>query len=130
MVSLDLRDRLSPLERLILLVSAICHDLGHPGLTNGYQVNAGTELAMVYNDASPLENYHCALTFHLLRQAPLLPLNNQDGKAFRKGVIACILATDIAKQADLVAKFKQMASSFDWKESGQREMASNGLYLY
>lgn len=31
-----------------------------------YQINARTELAVRYNDISPLENHHCAVAFQIL----------------------------------------------------------------
>jgi high affinity cGMP-specific 3',5'-cyclic phosphodiesterase 9 len=45
-------------ERLTLIVSCIAHDLDHPGYNNAYQINAGTDLAIIYNDISPLEMHH------------------------------------------------------------------------
>lgn len=63
---MDLPSKLDPLEILILLTSAICHDLDHPGYNNAYQINARTELALRYNDISPLENHHCAVAFEIL----------------------------------------------------------------
>ena len=35
-------------------------------LSCSYQVNAQTELAIRYNDKSPLENHHCAVAFQIL----------------------------------------------------------------
>jgi high affinity cAMP-specific and IBMX-insensitive 3',5'-cyclic phosphodiesterase 8 len=32
------------------LLAAVIHDLDHPGKTNSYLVNAGSELAILYND--------------------------------------------------------------------------------
>ena len=58
---------LNELEVLTLLISALCHDLEHPGLNNNYQKNAMTDLALRYNDASPLENHHCAVAWTILR---------------------------------------------------------------
>jgi hypothetical protein len=43
---------LSPLEELVLLVAAICHDIDHDGRSNSYHVNAHSELAQRYNDRS------------------------------------------------------------------------------
>ena len=62
----DLQSYFEPLEILALIVSAISHDLDHDGYNNSFQVNAGTHLAMIYNDYSPLEMYHCAVAFHIL----------------------------------------------------------------
>lgn len=54
----SVHQKLTPSEKLSLLVAAIGHDLDHPGFNNAYQVNASTELAITYNDTSPLENHH------------------------------------------------------------------------
>ena len=59
---------IAPYEVLILLVAAFCHDLDHPGHNNSYQVNARKELAIRYNDISPLENHHAAVAFDILSQ--------------------------------------------------------------
>jgi hypothetical protein len=42
---------LEELDVLALLLSAICHDLEHPGTTNAFQVNTGSVLALRYNGA-------------------------------------------------------------------------------
>jgi hypothetical protein len=39
----------------------------HSSQANDYQVNAQSELAMLYNDESVLQNYHCATLFRLMR---------------------------------------------------------------
>lgn len=49
-LSATLRDVLSDQERFALLLSALCHDLEHTGTTNAYHINAGTDLALMYND--------------------------------------------------------------------------------
>jgi hypothetical protein len=46
-----------------ILLSAAVHDVAHPGKTNAFQTNARTELAVMYNDASVLENWHIAYAF-------------------------------------------------------------------
>ena len=35
---------------------------------SSYQINARTELAVRYNDISPLENHHCAIAFEILEK--------------------------------------------------------------
>ncbi|KAG9482421.1 hypothetical protein GDO78_011226, partial [Eleutherodactylus coqui] len=67
-----LQGRLSPVDLGVLMTAAVCHDLDHPGYNNTYQINAHTELAIRYNDISPLENHHCAVAFQILAQ----PENN------------------------------------------------------
>ncbi|KAE8592159.1 hypothetical protein XENTR_v10018663 [Xenopus tropicalis] len=68
----NLQEKMSLIELGVLMTSAVCHDLDHPGYNNTYQINAHTELAIRYNDMSPLENHHCAVAFQILAQ----PENN------------------------------------------------------
>ncbi|KAF2207886.1 hypothetical protein CERZMDRAFT_50123, partial [Cercospora zeae-maydis SCOH1-5] len=85
---------LTPTEALILLVSAVGHDVGHPGVNNAFLVASNHQLAHLYNDKSVLENYHCAAYSQLLRRHwPQL-----SGIAhFRSNMISTILATDMQR---------------------------------
>merc|ERR1712066_194622 len=56
----------SELEQFALLIAAIAHDLGHPGVTNAFLMETGHELALKYNDQSPLENMHCAKLYSIV----------------------------------------------------------------
>ncbi|TIA74394.1 hypothetical protein E3P92_01275 [Wallemia ichthyophaga] len=59
---------LSDWDVLSLLVSAIGHDVGHPGLNNTFMNNAQTPLSEIYQSKSVLENMHCILLVQLLRK--------------------------------------------------------------
>ncbi|KAJ1561177.1 High affinity cAMP-specific and IBMX-insensitive 3',5'-cyclic phosphodiesterase 9A, partial [Nowakowskiella sp. JEL0078] len=110
---------LTPLEKLTL------HDLDHPGFNNAYQVNANTELAIIYNDSSPLENHHAAVLFTLLRTPQMQLLKNlseTDFKEVRKNVINCILATDMAKHGEIISKFKSYSENFNYDDQAQRAL--------
>ncbi|XP_057303594.1 high affinity cGMP-specific 3',5'-cyclic phosphodiesterase 9A-like [Hydractinia symbiolongicarpus] len=115
---------IAPHEVLIMLVSAFCHDLDHPGYNNVYQVNARTELAIRYNDISPLENHHAAVAFDILSQQRCNIFSNikQDlYKKIREGIIKLILATDMARHNELLNEFKGiMEGEFDWLSSDHR----------
>merc|ERR1719378_1613838 len=54
------------LEQFALLIAAISHDLGHPGVNNGFLSEVGHELALQYNDRAPLENMHCAKLYGIV----------------------------------------------------------------
>jgi high affinity cGMP-specific 3',5'-cyclic phosphodiesterase 9 len=41
--------------------------LDHPGFNNAYQVNAQTDLSIIYNDNAPLEMHHAAMLFTVLK---------------------------------------------------------------
>ncbi|XP_034511045.1 high affinity cGMP-specific 3',5'-cyclic phosphodiesterase 9A isoform X1 [Ailuropoda melanoleuca] len=112
-----LQEKFSQMDILILMTAAVCHDLDHPGYNNTYQINARTELAVRYNDISPLENHHCAVAFQILAQpecnifANVLP----DGfKQIRQGMITLILATDMARHAEIMDSFKETMENFDY----------------
>lgn len=99
------------------MTAAACHDLDHPGYNNTYQINAHTELAIRYNDISPLENHHCAIAFQILAQ----PENNifsnispEQFKQIRQAIIRLILATDMARHGDILESFKQVVSNFNF----------------
>uniref|UniRef100_A0A4W5LYG2 PDEase domain-containing protein n=1 Tax=Hucho hucho TaxID=62062 RepID=A0A4W5LYG2_9TELE len=66
------------------MTAAVCHDLQHPGYNNTYQINARTELAVRYNDISPLENHHCAVAFQIFSQPDCNILSTFDAEAFKQ----------------------------------------------
>lgn len=49
-----------------------------------YQINARTELAVRYNDISPLENHHCAVAFQILSLPECNIFANVDPEAFKQ----------------------------------------------
>ncbi|XP_066226191.1 high affinity cGMP-specific 3',5'-cyclic phosphodiesterase 9A isoform X3 [Saccopteryx leptura] len=112
-----LQEKFSQMDILILMTAAICHDLDHPGYNNTYQINARTELAVRYNDISPLENHHCAVAFQILAQPECNIFSNvqADGfKQIRQGMITLILATDMARHAEIMDSFKEKMENFDY----------------
>jgi hypothetical protein len=56
------------LDFLGMIVSAMGHDLGHPGYNNNFHINASSDLAITYNDISCLENFHVSFLFKILRK--------------------------------------------------------------
>ncbi|KAF5308791.1 hypothetical protein FQR65_LT06024 [Abscondita terminalis] len=113
----DLLDKIGDLEVLILLTSCVCHDLDHPGYNNIYQINAKTELALRYNDISPLENHHCSVAFRILENEDCNIFNSFTSEAFkqvREGMIRSILATDMARHNEILSQFKELIPEFDY----------------
>lgn len=104
---------LTDLEQFALVTGAICHDLDHPGTNNTYHVNKHTPLAIVYNDNSILENYHCARTFELLSKSDYDVLNCLDAtqrKEARRIMINCIMATDMVLHFGMKADLDKLAT--------------------
>lgn len=96
---------LSPLDGLILLVSAIGHDVGHPGVNNAFLVACNHPLAQTYNDKSVLENYHCAAYQQLLRRH--WPSLGQIA-GFRATMISTILATDMQRHFEYMSSLGEL----------------------
>lgn len=115
----DLPSKIGDLEVLILLTSCICHDLDHPGYNNIYQINAKTELAIRYNDISPLENHHCSVAFRILEMEDcniFKSFSSEDFKQVREGIIRSILATDMARHNEILTQFKEIVPVFDYND--------------
>ncbi|KAI9876040.1 MAG: 3',5'-cyclic-nucleotide phosphodiesterase [Pleopsidium flavum] len=83
---------LKPFDALTLLISAIGHDVGHPGVNNAFLVSLNAPLAQLYNDVSVLEAFHCAAYSQILRRywKPAF-----EDRIMRKLLINSILATDM-----------------------------------
>ena len=83
-----------------LILSCICHDFKHPGVNNNFLKETKNPLALEYNDASILENMHLAETFKLINSNDTFnifdKIENNVYKQFRKEMISCVLATDMA----------------------------------
>ena len=60
-----LQQTLDPVDEVAALIAATIHDVDHPGRTNSFLCNAGSELALLYNDTAVLESHHAALAFQL-----------------------------------------------------------------
>mmetsp|Transcript_54188 Transcript_54188/g.129072 ORF Transcript_54188/g.129072 Transcript_54188/m.129072 type:complete len:1134 (+) Transcript_54188:102-3503(+) len=90
---------LTGLEQFAMVVSAVAHDVGHPGVNNGFLVSTGHELALRYNDRSPLENMHCASLFQIagrLHCNIFAMLTKKEFMDVRKVCIEAIMSTDNA----------------------------------
>jgi len=102
---------LTDTTQLWLILGAIAHDLGHTGVNNQYLIETAHELAIKYNDRSPLENFHCSKLFEILSQTEANILKGADRdlyKEMRKGLITAILHTDVTKHNEMVKELSLM----------------------
>lgn len=91
-------DFLNELEQFSLLIAAVGHDLGHPGVNNGFLSEVGHELALQYNDRAPLENMHCSKLYSiaLVKETDVFQeLSKEQYREARKYIIESILHTDM-----------------------------------
>lgn len=115
------------LELMALYVAAAMHDYDHPGRTNAFLVATSAPQAVLYNDRSVLENHHAAAAWNLFMSRPeynfLVNLDHVEFKHFRFLVIEAILATDLKKHFDFVAKFNAKVNDdvgIDWANENDR----------
>ncbi|XP_072848773.2 high affinity cAMP-specific and IBMX-insensitive 3',5'-cyclic phosphodiesterase 8B isoform X1 [Pogona vitticeps] len=110
---------LDHLDEVAALLAATVHDVDHPGRTNSFLCNAGSELAVLYNDTAVLESHHTALAFQLTVKDNkcniFKNLNRNHYRTLRQAIIDMVLATEMTKHFEHVNKFvnsitKPMAS--------------------
>uniref|UniRef100_A0A8B9JXH4 Phosphodiesterase n=1 Tax=Astyanax mexicanus TaxID=7994 RepID=A0A8B9JXH4_ASTMX len=102
------------LEILAALFASAIHDVDHPGVSNQFLINTNSELALMYNDASVLENHHLAVGFKLLQEENcdiFQNLSKKQRQSLRKIVIDMVLATDMSKHMNLLADLKTMVET-------------------
>ncbi|XP_034094880.1 LOW QUALITY PROTEIN: high affinity cAMP-specific and IBMX-insensitive 3',5'-cyclic phosphodiesterase 8B [Gymnodraco acuticeps] len=103
------KSSLDQLDEVAALIAATVHDVDHPGRTNSFLCNAGSELAILYNDTAVLESHHAALAFQLtVRDSKSNIFKNIDRNQFRtlrQAIIDMVLATEMTRHFEHVSKF-------------------------
>ena len=110
----------SRIERLVpsketfgLLISSLIHDVDHPGLNNLFAVKTSSQLAIIYNDVSVLENHHIALGFSIMQMSHEYNIISEwgtvDARMFRKLVIHCVISTDMALHNKMITELNYHA---------------------
>jgi len=100
----------SDVDIFALLVAAVAHDVGHPGVNNQFLVQTSHELALRYNDVSPLENMHCSTLFRVLSSKVdaniFRSLSHECFREARQVCVETILHTDNAKHFEMVKELQ------------------------
>jgi len=110
-----------PLMRLAAYIGAVVHDFKHPGTNNDWAKKKKTNLALIYNDVSVLENMHVSEAFRVLQKKNCDFLNcvsYLDYRTFRQLVVNMVLSTDMAKHAECV---RTLSHTVKFKESTSRK---------
>uniref|UniRef100_A0A452R0N9 Phosphodiesterase n=1 Tax=Ursus americanus TaxID=9643 RepID=A0A452R0N9_URSAM len=104
-----IKQTLDPVDEVAALIAATIHDVDHPGRTNSFLCNAGSELAILYNDTAVLESHHAALAFQLTTRDDkcniFKNMERNDYRTLRQGIIDMVLATEMTKHFEHVNKF-------------------------
>ncbi|PVU97373.1 hypothetical protein BB561_000585 [Smittium simulii] len=120
---------LTSYDILALLFCALCHDAGHPGLNNLYQVNAKTNLSRKY-PTSTLESYSVDITLGFINKYSLF--RNVSGisdsiyvdsnssqvdikKALIDEITEAILLTDMSRHFEVVSMCDEVINCLSQK---------------
>jgi hypothetical protein len=107
------------------MLAAIIHDYEHKGVNNDFLVRFQDELAMKYNDSSPLENHHISAAFAVMVQKPYDIFSNTSVDLFalvRKQIIEMVLATDMKLHFNILGRFRLIEKKLsNWNENGEGE---------
>lgn len=136
------RANLRPIHVLGLLLAALSHDIGHTGTNNPFHVQTKSELSIIYNDVSVLENHHAATAFKILQTedcAILSDFSVATWTELRKIMIACILATDMSHHFGMVGKLDGLLQRIErqhtfsdlhtWYAKSSNKVAGNAAAL-
>eukprot|EP01135_Chromosphaera_perkinsii_P012167 Nk52_evm5s2604 gene=Nk52_evmTU5s2604 len=97
---------------LVAIIAPIIHDFEHPGVNNNFLVNTNDELAVLYNDVSPLENHHSAKAFLLMKETEVLAkLPPETFRQFRSLTVDLVLPTDMGEHFKYYNNFKTRVQS-------------------
>ncbi|XP_025907868.1 calcium/calmodulin-dependent 3',5'-cyclic nucleotide phosphodiesterase 1A [Nothoprocta perdicaria] len=90
---------LTELEILAMIFAAAVHDYEHTGTTNNFHIQTRSDVAILYNDRSVLENHHVSAAYRLMQEEEmniLTNLNKDDWRELRSLVIEMVLSTDMS----------------------------------
>ncbi|XP_053352124.1 dual specificity calcium/calmodulin-dependent 3',5'-cyclic nucleotide phosphodiesterase 1A isoform X1 [Clarias gariepinus] len=90
---------LTELEILAMVFAAAIHDFEHTGTTNNFHIQTRSEVAILYNDRSVLENHHVSAAYRLMQEDEmniLINLSKDDWRELRTLVIEMVMSTDMS----------------------------------
>ncbi|XP_053453578.1 dual specificity calcium/calmodulin-dependent 3',5'-cyclic nucleotide phosphodiesterase 1A isoform X1 [Nycticebus coucang] len=90
---------LTELEILAMVFAAAIHDYEHTGTTNNFHIQTRSDVAILYNDRSVLENHHVSAAYRLMQEEEmniLINLSKDDWRDLRNLVIEMVLSTDMS----------------------------------
>ncbi|XP_017488576.1 PREDICTED: high affinity cAMP-specific and IBMX-insensitive 3',5'-cyclic phosphodiesterase 8A isoform X3 [Rhagoletis zephyria] len=102
-------------DEAIALIAAAAHDVDHPGRSSAFLCNSRNTLALLYNDLCVLESHHASITFRLTLSDDKVNifknLDSESYKSVRSVVIDMILATEMTRHFEHLAKFVSIFGS-------------------
>jgi len=91
----------NPMIHFAVILSALIHDVDHPGVPNAVLVREGSDMAIVYKNKSVAEQNSVDLAWELLMEPQYEDLRRciyttqEELESFRKLLVNAVLATDV-----------------------------------
>ena len=106
-----IKTMMSPQQIFSAFLSAIIHDVDHPGNNNAFEINTESDKSILYSDQSVLEFHHLQFAFKCLKNDQYNfteKWEKEQKKNFRKQCVYSVLATDLSKHFDTIAHIKTL----------------------
>ena len=103
---LQIKKYLTPLEIMAALLSAIAHDLDHPGVNQPFLIATSNHLAALYGNMSVLENHHWRSAIGCLIDSGVADQLSLVKGDLEEQMRSLILATDIDRHQEFLLKFQ------------------------
>ena len=100
--------------RFILLITALIHDIEHPGHNNQWEVQTQSSLAQRYENVAVLEKHSYAVTLRIMADPAydlFLPFGRDTAEEWLRIMEAIVLATDFAAHRQFLDDFKAYLAS-------------------
>ncbi|XP_015214559.1 dual specificity calcium/calmodulin-dependent 3',5'-cyclic nucleotide phosphodiesterase 1A isoform X2 [Lepisosteus oculatus] len=113
---------LTELEILAMVFAAAIHDFEHTGTTNNFHIQTRSEVAILYNDRSVLENHHVSAAYRLMQEDEmniLVNLSKDDWRELRTLVIEMVLCTDMSCHFQQIKTMKNVLQQPEGIDKGK-----------
>ncbi|XP_044532990.1 cAMP-specific 3',5'-cyclic phosphodiesterase 7B isoform X1 [Gracilinanus agilis] len=105
---------LTPLDIMLGLLSAVTHDLDHPGVNQLFLIKTNHHLCSLYQNISVLENHHWRSAICMLRESRLFAhLPKEMTQDIEQRLGSLILATDITRQKEFLTRLENHLKNQD-----------------
>lgn len=123
---------LNPLQTLGLLVAALGHDVGHPGVTNAFMIKYSSPTSLIYSERSVLESYHSSVFINkviLINWPSLLTEFSEKNQSLsiKELIISSILATDMAEHFEYIERLQNLKTEHFKHEAKRVKLISSLL---
>lgn len=105
-----LHERLPVQHRFLLMLTALIHDVEHPGHNNQWEVQTGSNLAARYENVAVLEKHSYDVTLRIIANPAtdlLIPFGEERVREWLGIVEEIVLATDFATHRQFLDDFRE-----------------------